>query len=808
MIQKEDTPVSGNYNISVNDEIYLKKISLKYLNNWYWFLLSLAFLSIIAFLYNRYSPTVYTISTSILIESNKQESPMSGTGFSDDNVFQGFGAIGADRNINNQMVILKSRPLINRTLNELEFEVSYFSVGRIKRIERYNDVPFKVTWEADHPQLIGLEFSLQILTDGRMRIKSEGENIRVYNYQTEKVIKLVPKFSLSQDVEDGTLITSDYYSFRIDINDDIDSSLYNNYIFQFESKKSLIEKYKRRLSVGFFQKETSILEVTLEELSLAKGVEFLKTHTKAYQSYILEKKNENANRVINFINNQLQSVSDSLMESGDEKQSFQKKHKILDISFQSQQLLEQINQLDKEKVSMEEKDKYYKYLRDYIQSSQELETIIAPSAMGINDQLLNALILELNNLTIEKSSMTSVKNTEHPKLKRLNARIESAKINLLENINNIINQSERALIDMNQRIWRLESRVQALPQTERDYVNIERKYQLNSETYTFLLQKLSDAQIAKASNLSDSLIIEEARLKEIPSALNKLKIYIIALLIGLLIPVIVIFIKGFFNTKVVSENDITEITNFPIIGYVLNTGKNGKASTVVLDKPNSPSAEAYRAIKSKIDISINTKEAPVIAVTSSFSKEGKTYNAINIASIYALNKRKTVLLDIDIRRSSMAQVFKLDPNKGLVYNLIGKVGIDDIIFKSKNPYLDIIPAGPLPSNPSELLSENQLTLLIEELKQRYDYIIVDTSPVGVVADILPLATLFDATLIIVRKKVTKKLGLSWVLNEVSEYGFKGIGIILNNINPKDRKLGYGYGYGSYKIDQKRNRLKS
>ena len=137
---------------------------------------------------------------------------------------------------------------------------------------------------------------------------------------------------------------------------------------------------------------------------------------------------------------------------------------------------------------------------------------------------------------------------------------------------------------------------------------------------------------------------------------------------------------------------------------------------------------------------------------------------------------------------------------------MGKAGIDDIIMKSKNQYLDVIPAGPLPPNPSELLSENQLTLLIEELKQRYDYIIVDTSPVGVVADILPLAKLFDATLIIVRKKSTKKLGLSWVLNEVSEYGFKGIGIILNNINPKDRKLGYGY--GAYKIDHKRNRLKS
>ncbi|MCB2208711.1 MAG: polysaccharide biosynthesis tyrosine autokinase [Bacteroidetes bacterium] len=805
-MQKEDTPVSIDYNAMVKDEIYLKKIALKYLNNWYWFMISVVIFLLIAFLYNRYSPTIYTVSTSILIESKKQESPLTGTGFSEDNVFQGFGAMGVDRNINNQMVILQSRPLINRTLNELEYEVSYYSVGRIKKVERYNEAPFIVSWDVEHPQVIGTEFALQFLPNGKIQLSANDENVKIFNYQTDKLLQQLPELRFTKEVEIGELIATDYFSFRIDLNKDIDSALYTHYVFKFDSRRNLIEKYKRSLSVGFLQKETSILEVSLEEYNLYKGIEFLNTLTAAYQAYILEKKNENANRVINFINNQLQSVSDSLMESGDEKQSFQKEHQILDISLQSQQLLEQINLLDKEKVAMENKDKYYKYLRDYILNNQDIETIIAPSAMGIDDQLLNALILELNNLSMEKSSMTSVRNTEHPKLKRINAQIESARRNLLENVNNIISQSERALSDMNQRIWRFENKVKALPQTERDYITIERKYQLNNETYTFLLQKLSDAQIAKASNLSDSFIIEESRLKEIPSQVKKVRVFIAAILLGLILPVITLFVMDFFNSKITSETDVTEITNFPIIGRVFNMGKNGKDSTVVLDMPNSPAAESFRAIKSKIDFNLKVEGTPVIAITSSFAKEGKTYNAINIASTYANNKRKTILLDVDFRGSTISNIFELNPDNGLVNYLVDRAQIDEIIINSGHTYLDIIPAGPMPKNPAELLAGNQFQELVKDLKRRYECIIIDTSPIGVVADMLQFASLFDTTIIIVKKKATHRMGLKWVLNEVSQYGFKNIGIILNNIHPKDRKLGYGYGYGLYKIDQKRKRF--
>lgn len=806
MIDKEDNPVSTKYNMSLNDEVYLKKIALKYIHNWYWFVLSLLIFGFLAFIYNRSLPTVYSLGTSILIESNKQESPMSGSGFSDENVFQGFGAMGVDRNINNQMVILKSRPLIDKTLNELNFEVSYFSVGRIKKVERFNESPFTVIWDANHSQVIDVEFSLEFLPDGKIRIQADAENVRVYDYLSEKVVDQISNFSISQDIENGDILKSTYYSFRIEVINDINTNLYDNYIFKFESRKSLVEKYYKRLSVGFLQKETSILEVTLEELDFNKGIIFLNTLTQVYQSYIVEKKNENANRVITFISNQLQSVSDSLMESGDEKQSFQKEHQILDISLQSQQLLQQINQLDEEMVAMENKDKYYKYLREYILNNQELETIIAPSAMGIEDQLLNALILELNNLSIEKSSMTSVKNTEHPKLKRLNAQIDIAKKNLLENVNNIISQSERALMDMSQRIWRLDNQVRTLPQTERDYINIERKYRLNNETYTFLLQKMSDAQIAKASNLSDSFIIEEARIKEVPSQLKKMRLYIAALLLSFLVPIIIIFIRGFFNSKVLSENDIMEITNIPILGRVFQKGRNGKEVTIVLNHPNSSSAESFRAIKSKIDYNLRTEDTPIIAITSSSTKEGKTYNAINIASIYALNKRKTVLLDLDFRRSSISQIFRIDAKEGLFDNLTGKAKIEKIISKTDNPYLDIITVGAVPENPAELLAAKQFANLIMTLKEKYEYIIVDTAPVGMVADILQFSTLFDATLIIVRKKVTNKNGLKWVLNEVSQYGFKNLGLILNNIHPRERKLGYGYGYGLNKLDRKFKKL--
>ncbi|MFW5752190.1 MAG: GumC family protein, partial [bacterium] len=475
------------------DAIDLKKIIFRLLHNWYWFLLAIVLALSAAFLYNRYTTRVYEIDSSLLVEEENISSPLGG-GRSDEQggLFQGLGIMNSMRNIYNQMVILSSSPIVAKTLEQLEFEVSYYSVGRVMVSEQYDQVPFEVIWDTGHPQITGADFNLTILPQGNLLLEIDGEDLKIHDYQQGKDIREISDYSYSGELNSGEKISTDEFAFTIILNDQFDPDSPNNYRFRFHNIEALVKRYKNNLTVSLQDDETSILHLTLRDFNVRKGEDFINKLIEVYQLDNLDKKNENANRTIQFINSQLETISDSLNLSETRMEDFQSSNQVLNISMQSQQLLERMKELDQEREELETKNKYYHYLNNYIQSNQELETVIAPSAMGIEDPLLNSLILQLNELITEKSSQTSIrKNSQHPTVLRLNAQIESVKSSLLENTNNIIGQSDIALNNLNDRIERFEAQVRRLPATERDYVNIEREYRLNNETYTFLLQKLS-----------------------------------------------------------------------------------------------------------------------------------------------------------------------------------------------------------------------------------------------------------------------------------------------------------------------------
>ncbi|MEE4285035.1 MAG: polysaccharide biosynthesis tyrosine autokinase, partial [Mariniphaga sp.] len=793
---------SNNRNIvqpQDDDSIDLRKLIFKFLRNWYWFVLAVLITVGLAFLYNRYKTPVYEINASMLVEEGKSTSPLSGAlGGPQQNIFQGLGGMNSMQNIYNQMVILNSTPIVSRTLDELDFELSYYAVGRVSVTEKYKEVPFQVIWDENHPQIIEGDFELTIFPDGKLQISINEKEAIVYNYFEDEVIRRIPDFSFSREVDAGSKLTLDYCSFTILLNEQFNADALNNFRFRFHSKNSLVKKYRDNLEVTMQDKETSILNLTLRDLNVKKGITFLNKLTEVYQLDNLEKKNENANRTIQFISSQLESISDSLNVSENRMESFQSEHQVLDISMQSQQLLEQMRDLDQERVALETQNKYYHYLREYIttSASQELETVIAPSAMGIQDPLLNSLILQLNELITEKSSQTSIRqNSQHPTILRLNAQIESVKNSLRENVNNIISQSDMALNNLNQRIRSFEAQVRRLPATERNYVNIERKYKLNNETYTFLLQKLSEAQIAKASNIPDSQMIEEPQMLGTgPVEPKTMMIYAIGLLLGLALPAGGIMLSDFFNTRIVSQDDIESITKFPIVGHVFQNQKEGKSRTLVLDKPNSPASEPYRAIRTKLNLITKGKPNPVIAVTSTFPKEGKSYNSINIASSFALMRKKTVLLDLDLRNSKLKEEFNLDSDLGVVNYIIGKANVDEITFKTKHPYLKLIPAGPIPPNPAEMLTDDKMLKLLGELKEKYDVIVIDSAPVGYVADLFHLHDIIDTNLFVVSHKYTHKMALKTALEEVSKHQLKGVGIIVNNIKLGKKNYSFSGGY--------------
>ncbi|MDQ5929032.1 MAG: tyrosine-protein kinase Etk/Wzc [Bacteroidota bacterium] len=350
---------------------------------------------------------------------------------------------------------------------------------------------------------------------------------------------------------------------------------------------------------------------------------------------------------------------------------------------------------------------------------------------------------------------------------------------------------------INKKINEIESTVKRLPDDQQELIKIKRKYDLNEKVYSAFLQKRSEADIVKAANLSDIHFIDPA--KEVSANVLSQKTsvnYVLALFIGLLVPLTIILIIFFLNNTILNSEDIHRLTTVPLIGVV---GVNTEASDLaVFDKPKSAMAESFRGIRSSLQFLYKGQGegAKVLMLTSSISGEGKTFCSINIATVFALSEKKTIIVGLDLRKPKLSRVFEKNDDFGAVNYLINQKNIDEIISPTTIPFLDIIFSGPIPPNPSELILNDKMSALIQELKTRYDYIILDTPPVGLVSDATEISQFADVVLYIVRQNHTKKEMVSFLNNRVKRGELKNTSIILNGFENK-AKYGYSYGYYGY-----------
>ncbi len=778
----------------------VKKLITRLLSNWYWFIIAVVVAVGLAFAYIRYTPPIYEITATLMIGEGNSKSPMSALYGPGQGMFQETARDWTS--IYNQVAILSSTPMVSRTLSELDFEVSYYSIGKVSETELYKNAPFQILWDKNHPQLVDNDFNLTIHPDKRITVSTEGENIRVHNYRLNQIEKAIPEYSFRAVLKPDSALKTDEFSFIVFLNENYKPNEPEHFKFRFNTNSSLVSKYRSSLIIGLPTDYSSILSLTVHDGNIAKGTEFLARLIDVYQDNNVEKKNKNAELTIHFIDSQLQNISDSLTISEGRLETFRSNNQMINFSAQSQQLLAQLNELDNQLIRHRAQNKYYTYLKEYIETNQDMETVIAPSSMGIDDPLLNSFIIQLNALINEKSSQTSIRpNSDHPTFVQLNTQIEIVKNSLRQSINNILAQSDIELENLNQRMNSLNAQIRRLPATERNFVNFERKYQIDSQTYTFLLQKLSEARIAQASNVPDGQMLESPHVSALVSP-QKNRIYSLALLLGLIFPATFILLRDVFNTKIVAQDQISALTRYPVIGHVFYSDEKKAGRTPVMDKPNSHLGNSYVSIRTKLNLLAKAKEHPVISVTSSLPGEGKSFNAVNIASSIALTRKKIVLLDLDVRNSQIAEIFNLGKAKGIVNYIIGKASLEEITYETKLPRLKVIPAGPIPPNPSEMLSDDRLIELLEKLKKIYDVIIIDTPPIGFVADIFQLRELIDVNVIVVRHKYTPKQVFKLTLDEIGRYQMKGVGIIINSIphgkgnyNIPDYGYGYGYGYG-------------
>jgi tyrosine-protein kinase Etk/Wzc len=777
------------------DTIDLKKVITRIFRKWYWFPAGMFLAVLLAWAYNRYADPVYQVNSLLLIDkaASGRGTPLSiGSGISG-YAFEGFAVMSDGREyLTNQMAILHSRPLIEKTIAGLDFDVTSYARGRVNEFETYLDFPFSVIWDKHHPQVIGIPFEITVTSDGTCQIKATAENAAVYSYDANRITGNISGFKVDKKAMPGENIEESHYSFSLLPKENFPPKEGASYRIQFNTPDDIIDSYQKKLTVSLYERESSTLILSVRDRNVDKGIAFLNKLTETYLADNLNKKNEIANRTIDFIEKQLKAVSDSLDLSGSKKQAFQSSKRLINISYQTEQLLQQAKELDNQRRTIEAAERYYQYLNNYMQSEQEPDNIIAPSSMGVEDPLLSALILQYNRLLVEKSSLINVRNTEYFKLRQISAQLESIRKSLIENTSSMMERSKLALSDVEDQNGQLETRLRQLPATERDYVNIERRYNLDAETYTFLLQKLSEAQIAKASNIPDSQILEEAR-KGIPVEPRKSRNYLFALILGLAGPGGILFISSLVSKKIRSIDDIEAISGLAVIGRIWQGNNPEKPYLPLLDNPDSDLAEPFRGLRNKINLMTGEADHPVTVISSAMTGEGKTCMAINLAVSYALIHEKTVLLDLDLRHAGVACAMGVENSPGVADYIRGNAGIREIIRSTPNPSLDVITAGVALYGAGELLMDKSVAGLIASLKETYDRVIIDTPAAGWVSDFFQISALADVLLFVIRHNFTEKKKLGNAIAEIMLHRLKRIALVVNGVDMKDASGDYDAG---------------
>jgi tyrosine-protein kinase Etk/Wzc len=394
---------------------------------------------------------------------------------------------------------------------------------------------------------------------------------------------------------------------------------------------------------------------------------------------------------------------------------------------------------------------------------------------------------------------------DNPYLNSLESRISDIKAKLLENIDNIIKNGEISLREIDSRINDIEAEIGKLPGSQRELLVIERKFKLNDAIYTFLLTRRSEMQISKASNIPSNEILDPASEDDyIKVSPNTSMNYFIALLLGLLVPAAFIYLKDFFRNKIEDKYDIRMMTEIPVIGHVIHNTL--KTRLVVHEYPSSIVAESFRSLRTNFQFFSQENEKNVILITSIIKSEGKSFTSVNLGTVFAQNRKKVVVIDFDLRKARIHEYLGIISDNGLSRYLSHNTSIEDIIFPSGIENLDVIPSGPIPPNPTELISSAITTELFNVLSSRYDLILVDSPPIALVSDALLLLRFANIRILVVRQNFTPRNLFASIIGDLQRRNIDRLNIVINDERTDGNTYGYGYGYGYGQEEEKRSIL--
>lgn len=775
------------------DGVNIQLLLVKFMIHWHWFLVSVIACLALAFVYIRYKTPIYRIDGSVLVTEENHSKPRAGQ-----IDLQNLGIMSMTNNFDNEVQILQSRSLIKKVVTDLGL---YVNVSRKRTFAApspiYKNSPVDVYVSPEVADTLASTISMEILcrADNTYSVKTS------YMFDHEEVEQTDEVQSLPAVIKTQLCDVS----LNANPNGPVLTHEATLLVTIRQLDKATIG-YMGALSVSPRSKTTTIAQIEVEDSHPKRGVDFVNSLVYNYNQDANNDKNQVAQKTAEFIAERINIINQELGHAETQLADFKQSAGLTNLTNDAQLALNQNAKYEQDRIANSTQISLVEYLQGYVNNPANAEEVV-PANVGLTDMNLASVINQYNSVLLELKRLQRTTSESNPAMVQLRDKLEVLRKSVEASIASTLKGLRITKADIDLQSSKYQSRISSAPRQEKEYLSLSRQQEIMATLYTLLLQKREENAITLAATANNGRLIEDPMSTSTPIAPSKPKIMLIAFVLGLLIPFLILYVNEMLKYKIENQADIENLTSVPMIAEIPAVTKNDGSSIVVRENHNGVAEEAFRALRTNLMFMLRP-EQKVIMFSSTQSGEGKSFVASNTALSLAILGKKVIIIGMDIRKPGLNKAFGFSRrSRGVTEYLRDpkSTDINSLIIKSEyNDNLDILPGGTIPPNPTELVARDVLDQMINLLKERYDYVILDTAPIGMVADSAIVARVADVCLYVCRADFTPKAGFQFVNRLAEEKKFEQLGVVLNAFDTKKRKnnnvyarrYGYGYGYGS------------
>lgn len=754
--------------------VNIKELLFKYLHFSWLFILTIILALTVAWVYLRYTKPMFNVSSTLLIRSDNMN--RGGGGINSQDMFSDIALFQSTTNKQNEILILTSRTMMERVVRALGLQKKYEVIANVKTVDVFPENPFELEIISKQDSLTGFGFEFHFSRDWR----------------TFRIGEDKKEWSIGEEVE------LNHMKFRLLLRETIYRNLeYRDFRFRWMTPQDAAIAYSSGLSVKPANDLSNVLSLNYTNENPVLGTAILNQLMVQYNNAAIEDKNEMNRKILTFINDRLSLVESQLDSVESNFQLFRTNKDVINLPAQTEMYFGNATELNTSLRQQEVQLQIVQLLEQYINQPANRASLV-PSTLGLEDPTLIQLTAAYNKLVSDRlAELQTGATVNNPVVKNIEKNIEEARVKMLQNLANIKQVYRNNINTINAQNKEIRRQITSIPEKERQSREKARQQEIKQNLYLYLMQKREESQIAQASTIAGSRILDLALPVFNQVSPVSSKVYSLALLFGLVLPIVIIYLRDLMNDKVITRHDITKVTNAPVLCEVGHSDEE----KVLLFPDNSRSivAEQMRILRSNLRFILREKfENPTILITSSFSGEGKSFISTNLAATLAVSGKRTVILEFDLRKPKILAGLGIPKGHGITNYLIGSAQLTELAKPvPKVEGLFVIPCGPVPPNPSEILLNTKIDELFAWLKQNFDAIVIDTAPVGLVSDSFTLSQYADSTIYVIRQRYTFKKQVNFIDELYSQNKLPDMGLLINDVITEGSKGYYGYGGGKY-----------